>query len=230
LPTQWKTANVSAIYKKGKKSEVNNYRPVSLTCITCKLLESVVKDKIMDHFLTNKLFSDKQFGFLKGSSTVTQLLTIMEYCTEMLETGGRIDVIYTDLEKAFYKIPHRRLISKLYSYGLNENIILWIKAFLADRKQRVTINGVTSHWGDVLSGVPQGSILGPLLFIIYINDLVDFCGDDAYLFLFADDANFFQHFANTVDVSILQNKIDRFTEWTDKWLIIIIAGVPLTGA
>ena len=95
----------------------------------------------------------------------------------------------------------------MYSYGLNENIILWIEAFLADRKQRVIINGVTSHWSDVLSGVPQGSILGPILFIIYINDLVDFCGDDAYLFLFADDAKFFQHFVNTVDVSILRNKI-----------------------
>jgi len=143
----------------------------------------------------------------------------MEYWTERLDTGGRIDVIYTDLEKAFDKIPHRRLISKLHSYGLNENIILWIEAFLADRKQRVIINGVTSHWSDVLSGVPQGSILGPVLFIIYINDLVDFCGDDAYLFLFADDAKIFQHFVNTVEVSILQNKIDRFTEWTDKWLV-----------
>ena len=87
----------------------------------------------------------------------------------LLLTGGRIDVIYTDLEKAFDKIPHRRLISKLYSYGLNENIILWIEAFLADRKQRVIINGVTSHWSDVLSGVPKGSILGPILFIIYIS-------------------------------------------------------------
>ena len=117
--------------------------------------ESVVRDKIMDHFLTNKLFSDKQFGFLKGRSTVKQLLCIMDHWTEMLETGGRVDVIYTDLEKAFDKIPHHRLISKLYSYGLNDNIILWIKAFLADRKQRVIINGVTSYWSDVLSGVPH---------------------------------------------------------------------------
>jgi hypothetical protein len=163
MPIDWKLANIGAIYKKGKKSEVNNYRPVSLTSVVCKLLESFIKDKTMTYFLQNKLFSNKQFGFLKGRSTVTQLLVILEQWVDGLEDGGRFDVVYTDLEKAFDKISHRRLVSKLRSYGINEDIVLWVISFLSNRKQRVVINGSTSHWMEVLSGVPQnkGLFLGP---------------------------------------------------------------------
>ena len=140
LPKDWKKANITAIFKKGKKSDVNNYRPVSLTCIICKLLESLIKERVLNHFMKNKLFTNKQFGFLKGRSTVTQLLTILNQWTDMLENGGRIDVVYTDLEKAFDKIPYRRLVSKLHSYGINKDIILWIEEFLKSRKQRVVVN------------------------------------------------------------------------------------------
>jgi hypothetical protein len=111
LPYDWKSANISAIFKKGKKSEVNNYRPVSLTSVVCKLMESIIRDNLMAHFLDNGLFSKRQFGFLKRRSTVTQLLQILDDWTDRLELGGRIDVVYTDLEKAFDKVPHRRLIS-----------------------------------------------------------------------------------------------------------------------
>ena len=104
IPEIWKCANISPIYKKGKKDDVNNYRPVSLTCILCKLLESIIRDKVMEHFTINKLFTNRQFGFLKGRSTVTQLLQILDDWTEALESGGRIDVIYTDFEKAFDKL------------------------------------------------------------------------------------------------------------------------------
>ena len=115
IPNIWKCANISPIFKKGRKDDVNNYRPVSLTCILCKVMESIVRDKIMEHFVLNKLFTNRQFGFLKGRSTVTQLLQILDDWTETLESGGRIDVIYTDFEKAFDKVPHRRLLSKLRS-------------------------------------------------------------------------------------------------------------------
>jgi len=122
---------------------------------------------LLEHFKQNKYFSDRQFGFLKGRSTVTQLLSILDDWTELLESGGRIDVIYTDLDKAFDKVPYRRLISKLYSYQVNKEIIIWIESFLIGRKQRVKIDDVMSEWSDVLSGIPQGSILGTVLFIIY---------------------------------------------------------------
>ena len=122
LPVEWKYANISPIYKKKvPRSDVGNYRPVSLTCIVCKIMESIIRDYIMSHFHNNKFFSQKQFGFIKGRSTTTQLLHIMDIWTECLEQGGQMDVIYTDLEKAFDKIPHERLISKLSSYGLNKN-------------------------------------------------------------------------------------------------------------
>ena len=219
LPLDWRVANISAIYKKGKKSEVGNYRPVSLTSVVCKIMESIIRDDVMQHFAKNNLFSNKQFGFIKGRSTVLQLLKVLDSWTEMLESGGHIDVIYTDLEKAFDKVPHKRLISKLHSYGINSDVIHWIEAFLANRKQRVKINNSTSDWASVYSGIPQGSILGPLLFIIYINDLIDSCNNGSELYLYADDAKLFKHILNDFDKTILQNDLDNLGHWTEQWLL-----------
>jgi len=219
IPEIWKCANICPIYKKGKKDEVSNYRPVSLTCIVCKILESIIRDKIMEHFIKNKLFTNRQFGFLKGRSTVTQLLQILDDWTEALELGGRIDVIYTDFEKAFDKVPHKRLLSKLSSYKLHDSIIEWINNFLSDRHQRVRIGGEFSCWAKVLSGIPQGSILGPLLFIIFINDLVDICSDNIKMYLFADDAKMYCHIRNISDIDNLQSGIDKFVKWTDRWQV-----------
>jgi len=174
---------------------------------------------LLEHFKQNKYFSDRQFGFLKGRSTVTQLLSMLDDWTELLESGGRIDVIYTDLEKAFDKVLYRRLISNLHSYQVNKEIILWIESFLIGRKQRVKIDEVMSEWSDVLSGIPQGSILGPVLFIIYINDLIESCGNDAKIYLFADDARLYNHIKCIVDAEILQSKNDKFTDWAHRWLV-----------
>jgi len=138
-------------------------------------MESIIRDNIIKHFKDNNFFSQKQFGFIKGRSTVSQLLKMLDEWTEILEYGGHIDVVYTDFEKAFDKVPHKRLINKLASYGIDSDTIEWIKAFLCYRKQRVKLNGKLSEWNAVLSSIPQGSILGPLLFIIFINDLSDFC-------------------------------------------------------
>jgi hypothetical protein len=113
LPTDWKSANISAIFKKGSKCDAANYRPISLTSVVCKIFESIIRDTVNSHFSQNNLFSNRQFGFIKGRSTVLQLLRTLDQWTEQLEIGGQIDAIYTDLEKAFDKVPHRRLISKL---------------------------------------------------------------------------------------------------------------------
>jgi len=124
-------------------------------------MESIIRDSVTTHFKLSHLFSDKQFGFIKGRSTSLQLLKILDKWTERLENGWQTDVIYTDLEKAFDKIPHKRLIIKLFSYGLNKDIISWIEAFLNNRKQRVRIKDIFSDWVPVWSGIPQGSLLGP---------------------------------------------------------------------
>ena len=121
---------------------------------------------MVKHFQDNNLFSNKQYGFIKGRSTASQLLSLMDKWTEALEQGGQVDVIYTDLEKAFDKVPHEQLLRKVNSYKIKNLIIGWVKSFLSDS---------FSKYENVLSGIPQGSILGPLLFIIYTNDLEDSC-------------------------------------------------------
>ena len=118
IPEDWKTSTVTVIHKKGKKSCVENYRPISLTCVTCKVMESIIRDKIMEYFLLNNLFSSAQYGFIKGRSTMLQLLKIVDNITTSLDSGGQVDIIYTDFEKAFDKVPHKRLLSKLKSYEI----------------------------------------------------------------------------------------------------------------
>ena len=137
------------------------------------------------------MFSNKQYGFIKGRSTVLQFLRIMDDWTCQLESGPQIDVIYTDFQKAFDKVPHQRLLRKLHSYGVNDITLQWIKDFLCNRKQRVGLNNSYSGWYKVESGIPQGSILGLVLFLIYINDLPEFCDEstqESDIYLYADDA------------------------------------------
>ena len=126
VPEDWKLAEVVALYKKGARSDRGNYRPVSLTSVCCKVLESLVRDHLMSHLLKNDLLSKSQFGFVKGRSTMLQLLSMLDRWTEFLEKGGQVDAIYTDFEKAFDKVPHKRLISKLKSYGISTALIKWI--------------------------------------------------------------------------------------------------------
>ena len=210
LPLIWKRANVSPIFKKGKKQLASNYRPVSLTCILCKVQESIIRDDIIAHMNANGLISKRQFGFLSGRSTILQLLHVMDEWTNILDAGGTIDVCYMDFMKAFDKVPHRRLIIKLHNHGIQGKLLDWIRSFLEHRQQRMVINGQYSTWSNVTSGIPQGSVLGPLLFVIYINDLPDTVLSQ--VFLFADDTN-------ASDRHTFQEDISKLQEWADKWLL-----------
>jgi len=182
-------------------------------------MESLVRDIVMKHFLANNLFSDKQYGFIKGRCTVLQLLKLTDDWTKALDENDQVDIIYTDFEKAFDKVPHRRLISKLQGYGLSDSIINWIRAFLTSRFQQVRINGVASDQKPVQSGIPQGSVLGPLLFVIYINDLPSACGDSSNLFLFADDAKMYKCIKSIVDYTNLNNTCKELFSWSERWMM-----------
>ena len=217
VPQDWLKAIIAVIYKKGKKSLAGNYRPVSLTCILCKCMEKLIRDHIIDHMKRNKLFSKFQYGFLAGRSVTLQLLYAMDKWTEALDKGEETDCIYTDFMKAFDRVPHKRLISKMKSYGISEEICGWVEAFLNNRMQQVVINGVCSEWEKVRSGVPQGSVLGPVLFLLFINDLPEEAISE--LLLYADDAKIYRVIRSDEDREILQKDLHAMSLWADKWLL-----------
>ena len=182
-------------------------------------MESIIRDRIVKHMLINKLFSSKQFGFIKGRSTVLQLLYVLDMWTEALDNGYSIDAIYCDYMKAFDKVPHKRLVHKLRAYGIEKNILSWITSFLHGRTQQVVVNGSKSRPRDVKSGIPQGSVLGPILFVIYINDLPEIVDGRTHVFLFADDTKVFREIHSHHDCELLQEDLTKMLKWTQEWLL-----------
>ena len=216
LPLEWKKATVVPIFKKGSRKDPANYRPVSLTSVVGKILEAIIRDQLMDHLECQGLLSDEQFGFIKGRSCALQLLKVVDFWNDSLDEGHNTDVFYTDFRKAFDSVSHKRLLSKLEAYGVEGDAYSWIAEFLDNRAQAVKVRNVMSKPVPVASGVPQGSVLGPALFLVFINDIVDQV-EHGRLMLFADDAKKFQEVDVYQHAVNFQNDINSLTEWADHW-------------
>ena len=217
IPAAWKKAEVKPIFKKGSKNDPGNYRPVSLTSIVCKVFEGIIRDSLNKHLLDNNLLSDHQYGFMSGRSCTTQLLTTINDWMLLLDDKKPVDVVYLDLQKAFDKVPHMRLLTKLTAYGVTGPIFEWIKDFLTNRTQFVTVGTENSPEVPVTSGVPQGSVLGPTLFIYFINDMPDTL--DCTVKIFADDTKAYTEVQSTEQRDRLQRNIDNLLHWTNLWQI-----------
>lgn len=215
LPLDWKSAHIAAIYKKGPKNQAGNYRPVSLTSIIAKVAESFVREIIIGHMKHFGLFSNKQFGFLGGRSTVLQLLIVLDKWTEIIDKGGSVDILYFDFMKAFDKVSHSQMLSTITRYGISGSLHKWITNFLLTRRQRVCVNGSLSDWHTVDSGIPQGTVLGPLLFILFINDLPTSV-NTSEVYLFADDLKIFNGIYSEEDIALLQRDVSAVSNWVDR--------------
>ena len=215
LPTDWCKANVTPIYKKGDKSLASNYRPISLTCILCKVLEHILASNIVRHLDGQGLMYDLQHGFREKRLCETQLIMLVEDLARNAGLGKQTDLILLDFSKAFDKVNHSKLIWKLHNYGIRSNVLNWIVAFLGDRAQKVVVGGEESDTVPVTSGVPQGSVLGPILFLVYINDLPDKVTSQVRLF--ADDTAMYLTMEGAKNSSVLQQDLDRLSVWESDW-------------
>jgi hypothetical protein len=216
VPNEWREAWVTPIFKKGDKHQPSNYRPISLTSIVCKVLEHVVHSNVMRHFDRNKILNDAQHGFRKARSCETQLIITVHDIAASLASGSQVDAILLDFSKAFDKVPHERLLYKLQYYGVVGNSLNWIRAFLTNRVQQVTLEGTHSTSAAVSSGVPQGTVLGPLLFLAYINDLPDDVKHSKTR-LFADDSLLHREIKSKRDQTLLQQDLDALASWEESW-------------
>ena len=214
LPLEWRTHCIVPVFKSGDRALINNYRPISLLSVISKVLEKIVYQNLFD-FLYSRL-SIYQFGFIPRQSCLQQLLSFTHelYLAKSLHHDA--DVIYLDYKKAFDSVVHTKLLYKLWEYGINDNLWNWIRAYLTGRRQCVRVNDTTSEFLPGISGVPQGSLLGPLFYIIFINDMFD-SFQAARPFTFADDTKLLLTIHNSSDHNRLQKDLDELSQWNSLW-------------
>lgn len=217
LPSDWKIGKIVPVHKIGDKGSPNNYRPISLTCVCCKMLEHIIASHIFSHLESNHFFVGNQHGFRKCLSCDTQLF---EFTTDLhlnMDSGLQTDCVFLDFSKAFDRVAHCRLIAKLSALRLDSLTLSWLRNFITFRQQFTVVNNFSSTLSDVTSGVPQGSVLGPLLFLIYINDL----GTNltSCVRIFADDCIIYRKINTSDDHLALQNDLNLISSWCDTWLM-----------
>ena len=217
VPDDWLTANITAIFKKGDKGIPVNYRPVSLTSVTCKLFEHILFRHIMSHLEQFNVLSTFQHGFRSQHSCESQLIITIEDLARNIDNKIQTDVLILDFQKAFDTVPHQRLLQKLDFYGIRGPILRWIQTWLTSRTQKVVVDGECSCSAPVRSGVPQGTVLGPLMFLIYINDIANNLDTCTKIRLFADDCLLYRSIISDSDTTTLQKDLNSLFEWSSKW-------------
>ena len=218
VPAQWKEANITPIHKKGEKIDPENYRAISLTAVPCKLMERMVRDIMMEHLYSNELIAKEQHGFVLSKSCLTNLLETMDIVTDAYNKDYQSLIVFLDFQKAFDKVCHASLLYKLENFGFNQTILDWIRSYLEKRRQRVVIGRNYSDWRPVTSGVPQGSVLGPLLFVLFINDMPSVVGH--IIKLFADDSKLIGVVRNNSDIQLIQKDLDALVQWAKNWRML----------
>ena len=218
VPLEWKNANVIPIHKKGPKNLVQNYRPISLLSILSKCFEKIIFQVLFNFLIQHKLLSNWQSGFTPGDSTINQLVSMYHIFAEALDNKKDVRLVFCDVTAAFDRVWHTGLLHKLYNIGIRGNLLLWFEDYLSNRTQRVVLQGVSSSWGNINAGVPQGSVLGPLLFLIYINDLPKVV--ESSVRLFADDTTLFVIVDDIEEATLTQNgDLYALKLWADQWLV-----------
>ena len=216
FPEKWKLANVTPIHKKGDKQLISNYRPISLLPVCSKIFEKIIFNNLYSYLVTNNLISANQSGFRPGDSTTNQLLYLVHMIHLALDEQKEVRSVFLDISKAFDKVWHEGLLFKLKQNGIEGNLLKLLESYLSNRNQRVVINGFESAWGVIGAGVPQGSVLGPLLFLIYINDLEN--GIKSNVKFFADDTSLFSIVSNpTLSADELNADLNEVGNWANQW-------------
>ena len=215
IPSEWRDSVVVPIYKGGSKFVPANYRPVNLTLIVMKIMEMVTGDELDEHAKKYDLIKNSQHGFRSGRSCLTNLIEFQNQLTQWIDQGMPCDVVFLDFAKAFDKVDHGRLKAKLEAFGIAGDLLGWLADWLSNRRQKVVVDGAESDWERVVSSVVQGSSLGAKLFIIFIDDIDDFCG--TLVRKFADDTKGAMVVQNESQAREFQNMIDRFVKWAKDW-------------
>ena len=215
LPEDWKHANITPVFKMGDKHLAGNYRPVALTSISSKLLEHIIFSHLMSHLNHNKILSNLNHGLRSGFSCKTQLITTLHDFGKSFDQNIQTDIAILDFTIAFDTVPRRKLLYKLKQYGIKGSLHKWLAKFLAQRQMRVVIDGQLSSEASVDSGVPQGTVLGPLLFLCHINDLPSAVRSQVRLF--ADDCLLYREIHSRQDHIILQQDLQQLEIWAGQW-------------